>query len=67
MSEPRRIGELIPAIMARTERMMAFQSILNLFPCPARRKTVIMTLHDMGSLNEHETEMLLSANMLEEA
>jgi hypothetical protein len=67
MSEAKRIGELLPRILARTERMMAFQTILNLFPCRMRRKTIIMTLREMGNLSADETEMLLSANMLEDA
>jgi len=63
----RPIGEIIAPILARTRRMMAFQSMLLSCPSAEDRKGFIVAAYSHGVLDSGEAELLIQANLLETA
>lgn len=63
----KRIGELLPGILARAEAMAGFQQMLGAMPDNRTRKTAIMDWRKCGYLNDEQTGLLITAHMLEDA
>lgn len=58
-------GELIADIMARTEAMTGFQSMLRRCPNNSERKNLIMEARQRGALDDDDAAMLIEAHGLE--
>ena len=67
MSSPRRLGELLPAIIERARRMASFQALINDCSTPARRKEMIMTARMGALIDDDECRMLIEVYELENA
>lgn len=67
MSEARRLGELLPGIIARAQRMASFQALINDCPTPSAKKEMIMTAAIGDLISGEETHMLLEIYGLENA
>lgn len=63
----RPIGEIIAPIVARAEKLQAFQSVLNALPTPAERKIAIMDAHCFRLIDMNDTRLLIEAYQLETA
>lgn len=67
MSEARRLGELLPGIIARAMRMQSFQALINDCQTPKRRKEMIMTARMGDLIDADECQMLIEIYELENA
>lgn len=67
MSDAKRLGELLPAIIERAARMASFQALINAIECPSRRKEMIMTARAGNLIDDDECHLLIEVYGLESA
>lgn len=60
-----RLGEILPRIIARAERMASFQALINDCKTPARRKDMIMTAKIGELIDADEARLLIEIYGLE--
>jgi len=62
-----RLGELLPGIIARAQRMASFQALINDCPTPTTKKQMIMTACLGELISVEETHLLIETYGLENA
>lgn len=62
-----RLGEILPRIIARAERMASFQALISDCASKASRKQMIMTAKIGGLIDADECRLLLEVYELENA
>lgn len=67
MSDARPIGDYLPGILARAERMAKFQSLLNDMASDIARKKMIVAAAQGDLISAEDTHLLIQAYGLEEA
>jgi hypothetical protein len=67
MSEARRLGDLLPALLVRARRTAKLSAFLDEFDDPGERKDVIMRLYQGGVISASTAELFIDVHGVKSA
>jgi hypothetical protein len=59
MSEPRRLGELLPDVLMRARRLAILNELIETYDAPEDRKAMIMVLYERDLITSDAASLLI--------